>query len=159
MRRESSDAQQDHGHRQEKGPMNTKRLTLSAFAVFVYLILVNALIFPVVFADGLAEKFLNSRDESLPVFHLLAFGATAVLLTILVDKLARDRHSVTAGLVAGGWLGLLVALPEHLHLFAMVDATAVQQFIPVLWTVLTWSLAGLIVQLIGRAINARAGNH
>lgn len=129
--------------------MNTKWLTVSAIAVFFYLIIVNALVFPVVFADGLAEKFLNARDESLPLFHLLAFAATAVLLTILVDKLGKGGHSLTKGLIAGGWLGLLVALPEHLHLFAMVDATAMQQFIPVVWTVVTWSLAGLIVGLIG----------
>ena len=138
--------------------MNTKWLTVSALVVFVYLIIVNAFVFPVVFADGLAEKFLNARDESLPLFHLLAFAATAVLLTILVDKLGRGRQSLTAGLFAGGWLGLLVALPEHLHLYAMVDATALQQFIPVVWTVVTWSLAGLIVGLIGGKVTVGQEN-
>ena len=138
--------------------MNMKWLTISAFVVFVYLIIVNAFVFPIVFADGLAEKFLNARDENLPLFHLLAFAATAVLLTILVDKLGRGRQSLTTGLVSGGWLGLLVALPEHLHLFAMVDATALRQFIPVVWTVVTWSLAGLIVGLIGEKLGARQEN-
>lgn len=130
--------------------MNAKWLTISALIVFIYLMVVNALIFPVVFSDGLAEKFLNARVENLPLFHLLAFAATAVILTILVDKLGTGRHSMISGLIAGGWLGLLVALPEHLHLYAMVDATALRQFIPVGWTVITWSLAGLIVGSIGQ---------
>ncbi len=133
---------------QLKNSMNAKWLAITTFVVFVYLIVVNAVIFPIVFPDGLAEKFLNARAENLPLFHLLAFAATAVILTILVDKLGRGGHSATRGLTAGGWLGLLVALPEHLHLFAMVEATAIQQFIPVVWTVVTWGLAGFIVGLI-----------
>ena len=128
--------------------MNLKWLTLSAIAVFIYLIVVNAFLFPIVFADGLAEKFLNARPETLPLFHLLAFAATAVLLTVLVEKLAATRRPRIDGSISGILLGLLVALPEHLHLYAMIEATAVNQFIPVLWTISTWGLAGLIVGTI-----------
>ncbi len=138
--------------------MNAKWLTLTAIVVLIYLIAVNAFIFPAVFPDGLAEKFANSRAENLPLFHLLAFAATAVLLTILVDKLGTGRHSTSQGLTAGIWLGLLVALPEHLHLYAMVDATALRQFIPVVWTVATWGLAGLIVGFIGSRVSADQGH-
>lgn len=138
--------------------MSAKWLAISVLVVFVYLVVVNAFLFPMVFPDGLAEKFLNSRVENLPLFHLLAFAATALILTIIVDKLGRGRHSMTTGLAAGAWLGLLVALPEHLHLFAMVDATALEQVIPVVWTVITWSLAGLIVGIIGGRADAGHGN-
>lgn len=146
-----------YGYLQMKNSMNAKWLAISTLVVFVYLVVVNAFLFPIVFPDGLAEKFLNSRVENLPQFHLLAFAATSLILTILVDKLGRGRHSIATGLAAGGWLGLLVALPEHLHLFAMVDATAVRQIIPVVWTVVTWSLAGLLVGVIGGKVDSGQG--
>ena len=130
--------------------MNTKWLAITSVAVFVYLIVINAIVFPAVFPDGLAEKFVNARSENLPLFHLLAFSATAVLLTILVDMLGGENQSATQGLVAGGLLGLLVALPEHLHLYAMTTATPVKQFVPVVWTVVTWGIAGLIVGALGK---------
>jgi hypothetical protein len=133
--------------------MNTKWLTITSIVVFIYLIIVNAFIFPAVFPDGLAEKFTNTRTESLPLFHVLAFAATAAILTILVDKLGRGHHSASQGLIASAWLGLLVALPEHLHLYAMVDVAAVPQFIPVIWTVATWGLAGLIVGIVGAKVS------
>jgi hypothetical protein len=134
--------------------MNTKWLAITVGGVFLYLILVNAFIFPFFFPDGLAEKFINVRSENRPLFHLLAFLATAALLTIIVDRLVAKSRSATRGLNAGAWLGLLVALPEHLHLYAMVDATAVRQFIPVLWTVVTWGVAGAIVGLVGSKASA-----
>jgi hypothetical protein len=36
---------------------------------------------------------------------VLAFAATAVILTILVDKLGRGRHSAKQGLIAAASLG------------------------------------------------------
>ena len=47
----------------------------------------------------------HSVTESLPLFHVLAFAATAVILTILVDKLGRGRHSAKQGLIAAASLG------------------------------------------------------
>lgn len=135
--------------------MKVKWLAITTVVVFVYLVIVNAFIFPIIFPEGLAEKFINSRAEHLALFHLMAFATTAALLTILVAKLGHDSPSMSRGLTAGIWLGLLVALPEHLHLYAMVDATAVQQSIPVFWTAATWGLAGLIVGFIGAKANTR----
>lgn len=129
-------------------PMSPLWISIAAFAVFIYLIIVNAFVFPIIFADGLAEKFTNARYENLPLFHLLAFAVTSLLLTILVDKLAPRQQPGIDGLFAGGLLGLLVALPEHLHLYAMTDATAVAQLIPVVWTLVTWSVAGMIVSIV-----------
>jgi hypothetical protein len=67
--------------------MNTKWLTITSIVVFIYLIIVNVFIFPAVFPGGLAEKFTNTRTESLPLFHALAFAATAAILTILLVAL------------------------------------------------------------------------
>ena len=124
------------------------RILLISSVVFVYLIVVNAFIFPLVFPDGLAEKFINSRPDPLPLFHVLAFAATAVLLTLLVNKLSSASSSITSGLWGGVWLALLVAVPEHLHLYAMTQASAIEQTIPVVWTVVTWGIAGMIVAAI-----------
>ena len=125
--------------------MNLKWLMISSFIIFIYLIVVNSLLFPFVFPEGLAEKFSNMRPEQVPVFHLLAFVATAVLLTILVDKLNGNVRPIVNATISAALLGLLVALPEHLHLYAMVDATAVQQFMPVVWIIVSWGLAGTII--------------
>lgn len=118
---------------------------LSALMTFVYLIVVNALVFPLVFPHGLAEKFANARQAEMPLYHLLAFAATAILLTLLVEKLATGPRPAGGGLLAGVLLGLLVALPEHLHLYAMVDSPAGRQFIPVGWIVATWGVAGWMI--------------
>ncbi len=126
------------------------RLAAATAAVFVYLVLVNAVLFPIVFAEGLAEEFANPRQEPWNLFHLLAFAATAILLTWLVARMSRDRLSLREGAKAGALLGLLVSLPEHLHLYAMVDASALRQFVPVLWILATWGVAGLVVALVLR---------
>ncbi len=123
-------------------------LAITSFIVFVYLVIVNALLFPLVFPNGLAEKFTNTRSENIPLFHLLAFAATAVLLAVLVDRLVTGPGARSRGALAGILLGLLVALPEHLHLYAMLEVAAIEQFIPVLWIICTWGLAGFIVGFV-----------
>jgi len=128
--------------------MSPKWFALTSVVVFVYLIVVNAFVFPFVFPDGLAEKFANARAENIPLFHLLAFATTAILLTALVSKISAARRSKFGGVIGGILLGLLVALPEHLHLYAMVEETAIKQFVPVVWIIFTWGLAGLIVDWI-----------
>ena len=125
--------------------MNAKWLALSSLMVFIYLIIVNALLFPWVFPDRLVEEFVNARAEGLTQFHMLGLAVTAFLLTVVVNKLIENRNKVSGGTIAGATLGLLVALPEHLHLYAIVDATFAKQFMPVLWTVLSWGVAGLLV--------------
>ena len=127
------------------GPMG---FAVSVVVVFVYLVIINAFVFPMIFPDGPAEKFANAREDTLPLFHLLAFAATAILLTIVVDKLADYDRSIIDGTLAGCLLGLLVALPEHLHLHAMVEATPARQFVPVVWTMTTWAVAGLLIGMI-----------
>ncbi len=125
--------------------MKPKLLAPVSLIIFIYLLAVNAFVFPLIFPDGLVEKFANARAEVRPLYHLLAFAVTAVLLTILVDRLTVSRRSKIDGLFAAIALGLLVSLPEHLHLYAMIDASAVEQFIPVVWITITWGIAGIIV--------------
>lgn len=131
-----------------RNSMSPRWIAVTSFIVFVYLILVNAFLFPLVFPDGLAEKFTNARSQNLSLFHLLAFATTAILLTILVDKLVTGPGARSKGALAGILLGLFVALPEHLHLYAMLDVTAIRQFIPVLWIICTWGVAGFIVGFV-----------
>lgn len=127
--------------------MRPKQLAIATVLVFIYLIVINAFVFPFVFPDGLAEKFINMRADALPLYHVLAFAATAFLLTVLVGMLVARTGSKRDGLIAGALLGLLVALPEHLHLYAMIDVGVVKQFIPVVWIVITWGIAGVLASL------------
>lgn len=136
--------------------MKPRWLTLTALMTFVYLIAVNGLVFPLIFPDGLAEKFANARPVERPLYHLLAFAATAILLTLLVERLATGSRPVVGGLLAGVLLGLLVALPEHLHLYAMTEAPASRQFIPVAWIAATWGLAGWLIGTVRARVAGRS---
>ena len=102
------------------------------------LVLFNAFLFPLVFPGGLAETFMNAREPQLMAYRLLGFLCTGGLLSFIVAF--SDTTGARDTLMLGGMLGLLVALPEHLHLYAMTTAPAGEQFLPVLWTVVTWAL-------------------
>ena len=56
--------------------MHCPRLLAATAAVFVFLLVVNALVFPILFPDGLAEKFVNARKSEQSLFHVLALPAT-----------------------------------------------------------------------------------
>ncbi len=128
----------------------------ASLMVFSFLILVNGVIFPSVFSDGLAEKFANARPAPLNGFHWAAFLGTAVFLTYLIKRLLGAEPGWRSGALAGTMLGAFVALPEHLHLYAMVEATAVRQFIPLLWTAATWGFAGSLAGSVLDRAGARS---
>ena len=113
-------------------------LLASTLVTTVMLVVLNAVLFPLVFPMGLAEKFVNAREPQLMAYHLVGFVATGGLLSLIVAF--SDTTGAKDTLMLGAMLGFLVSLPEHLHLYAMTTAPATQQFLPVLWTVCTWSL-------------------
>jgi LytS/YehU family sensor histidine kinase len=115
------------------------RIALAGLAASIALLILNAVLFPVIFPHGLAEQFTNARDHEPVAFHLLAFVATGLLIASVAAFLRVS--TLMGGVILGALLGLLVSLPEHLHLYAMTTATAMRQFIPVPWTVATWSVA------------------
>ena len=113
----------------------------------VLLVVINAVLFPLVFPHGLAEKFVNAREPQLAAYHVAAFALTGGLLSTIVAF--SDTTGARDTLMLGAILGLLVSLPARLHLYAMTTAPAAEQVLPVVWTVCSWALvvgaAGWIV--------------
>ena len=132
----------------------TKKLIIATVATTLYLILVNALVFPLIFPDGLAEKFSNERQTQLFQYHLIALVITSFMLSYLYSLFIKSETPWKDGLKFGALLGIFVSLPEHIHLYAMVDSSFIKQFIPVLWILITWGIAGVLVSLIYGKIKA-----
>ena len=126
----------------------TKKIIIATTVTVLYLIFVNGFIFPFIFPDGLVETFSNARQTQLFQYHLIALVVTAFFFSFFYPLVYKGRTPWKAGLKYGTLLGLFVALPEHLHLYAMIESSFVRQFIPVLWIFITWGLAGIIISFI-----------
>lgn len=127
--------------------MNIKSFAISIVVVFIFLMLVNALIAPIIFPDGLVQRsFTNARPENLVAFHMIGLAATTILLTLFLELYSKP--DLVDGLVVGSLLALIVALPENLHTYAMVETTLMEQMFPVGWALVTWGLAGGTVGFI-----------
>ena len=118
--------------------MRLKWILASTLVTTLMFVVLNGWLFPLVFPNGLAEKFANAREPQLMMFHVIAFLATGGFLSFIVAF--SDTTGARDTLLLGALLGLLVSLPEHLHLYAMTTAPMVDQFLPVVWTVVTWAL-------------------
>ena len=133
----------------------TRKILLSTIASFAFLLIVNALLFPLLFPDGPAEKFLNMRENQLFQYHLVAFLILTFAMSVIYPIGYRGGVPWKEGLRFGCLLTLLVAVPNNLHVYAMVDLPFTKIMKPVPWILFTWGIAGIIIaQIHGRKADA-----
>ncbi len=81
-----------------------KKLLLSTGAAFVFLVVINALLFPVFFPEGPPEVYSNKRPMPLVQYHLLAFLITAFLMSYLYPLVYKGgRHGKKASRLESSW--------------------------------------------------------
>jgi hypothetical protein len=121
--------------------MIVARFAVATVASLLVLLLLNMFVFPLVFPGGVAAKFANMRPTPLVSLHFAALLTTAVLLTALCAVL-RGAGSSLAAAGIGAMAGLLAALPSALHTSALARPPIPGEISAVLWTTITWALAG-----------------
>jgi len=130
-----------------------KKLFLSTVASFVFLVVINALLFPVFFPDGPPEVYTNKRPVPRLEYHLLAFLVTAFLMSYLYPLLYKGGPAWKEGLKVGIIMALFVSLPENLHLYALTEMPFVAGLVPALWVMVIWGLAGIVIALVHKSLS------
>ncbi len=132
-----------------------KKLLLSTGAAFVFLVVINALLFPVFFPEGPPEVYSNKRPMPLVQYHLLAFLITAFLMSYLYPLVYKGEPAWKEGLKVGILMALFVSLPENLHLYALTEMSFVAGLIPALWVVVIWGLAGIVIAFVYKSFRSK----
>lgn len=122
-----------------------KQFLLATVTSFLFLVVINALLFPVFFPDGPPEMYENRRLVPLYGYHLLAFLVTAFMMSLLYPMVYRGGPAWREGLKTGIVVGLFVSLPENLHVYAQVDMPFIAGLAPALWVTVIWGLAGIVI--------------
>lgn len=125
-----------------------KKLLLATLGSFVFLLLINAALYPVFFPDGPPERYLGTRPAPLLGYHLLAFLITAFLMSYLYPLIYRGGRAWREGLRVGVIMALFVSLPENLHIYALTNVSFLRLLFPALWVIVIWGLAGMVIGLI-----------
>lgn len=125
-----------------------KRFLLATLGSFLFLLVVNALLFPVFFPNGPPEQYVDSRPAPLVSYHLLAFLITAFLMAYLYPLVYRGGSTWKAGLRVGVIMGLFVSLPENLHVYALTNVSFIKLLFPAVWVTVIWGLAGVVIGLV-----------
>jgi hypothetical protein len=135
--------------------MNIPRYALAALAAVVFLVVINAIFFPIVFPEGTPEIYRYEREEPLSMYHLLAILVTSVLMAYIFPIGYRGGKPWAEGLRFGMLMGVLVSLPMNLHVYALTKTAFAGLLTAVLWTVITWGIAGaLIGAVFGKSLRA-----
>jgi len=121
-----------------------RALADAAAAATVVLIVLDAVLWFLVFPTGLLEDYVYLRPAPLLGYELAALVATALLLVAVYAAAAPRARGWPAALL-GGLLGLLASGPAHLMLFAVVRSNPWYDITRVLWTVASWGVAGATV--------------
>lgn len=130
--------------------MNYKLLLLATLTAFLYLIAVNATLFPLFFPDGPPEQYENLRPAPLFEYHLLALLITAFLLAFLYQILSQGGPWWREGLKTGVILALFVSVPMGLHTYAMIEQSFLVMMAPALWVTVIWGIAGIVIGFVHR---------
>lgn len=125
-----------------------KKLLLATLGSFLFLLVINAVLYPVFFPDGPPERYVGARPAPLLLYHLLAFLITAFLMSYLYPLISRGGSAWKEGLRVGVIMGLFVSLPENLHVFAMTNVSFVRLMFPATWVTVIWGLAGIVIGFI-----------
>jgi hypothetical protein len=133
-----------------------KKLLSATLGSFVFLLVINAVLFPVFFPDGPPERYFQARPSPLVAFHLLALLITAFLMSYLFPLINRGGAAWKEGLRVGVVMALFVSLPENLHVYAQADISFIKLLFPAVWVTVIWGLAGIVIGLIyGRRLATR----
>jgi hypothetical protein len=125
-----------------------KKLLFATLGSFLFLLVINAVLYPLFFPDGPPERYAGARPAPLLMYHLLAFLITAFLMSYLYPLIYRGGSAWKEGLRAGVIMGLFVSLPENLHVFAMTNVSFIRLLFPAIWVTVIWGLAGVVIGLI-----------
>ena len=125
-----------------------KRLWFATLGSFVFLVAVNAALFPLFFPDGPPERYLGARPSPLIGYHLLALLITAFLMSYLYPLIYRGGAAWKEGLRVGVVMALFVSLPENLHVYALTNTSFVKLLFPALWVTVIWGMAGVVIGYI-----------
>ena len=125
--------------------MKIARFALAALAAMAFLLVVNVLLYPVVFPGGPPQLYQYERAEPLALYHLLAMLVTSLILAYVFPLGYRGKTPWAEGLRFGMLMGVLVSLPAALNIYAMTDIEFAGLLTVVLWSVITLGVAGLLV--------------
>ena len=125
-----------------------KNLLLATLGSFLFLVLVNAVLYPVFFPEGPPEQYVGARPAPLFVYHLLAFLITAFLMSYLYPLIYRGGPAWKEGWRVGVIMALFVSLPENLHVYALTNVSFIKLLFPAVWVLVIWGLAGVVIGLI-----------
>jgi hypothetical protein len=123
----------------------------AAVAAILVLITLNAVLWHLVFPGELLENYVYPRPSPMLGYELAAIIVTALLLVTVYAVCAPAARGWPAAAL-GGLLGLLASAPAQLLVFAVVESDPRRDVIHVLWTVLSWAIAG---SAIGWFLNRR----
>lgn len=125
-----------------------KKLLLATLCSFVFLTVVNAILFPVFFPGGPPDRYVEARPSPLVIYSLLAFLITSLLMSYLYTLLYRGGPAWKEGLRAGVIMALFVSLPENLHVYALANVSVVRLLFPALWVTVIWGATGVMIGFV-----------
>lgn len=125
-----------------------KKLLLATLGGFVFLIVVNAALFPVFFPGGPPEHYVGARASPLLMYSVLAFLITAFLMSYLFPLIYRGGSAWKEGLRVGVIMALFVSLPENLHVYALTNVSILKLLFPAVWVIVIWGLAGVVIGIV-----------
>ena len=129
--------------------MSLKRLTIAFFVYLVVRFIFDAVMMPDFLRKLAGSSFSPLRDTQLAQYHIIAMLVHAMVFVWLYALISRGGlGSWRVGLIYGVLAALLVSLPTALHMYAMVDKPAANVAWPVLWTILTNAVGGVVVAAI-----------
>lgn len=131
--------------------MSAKRFSLAFLAFLILRFVFDAFLMPDFLRSLAGSSYAPLREKGLDQYHLVAMLAHALLFVWLYGLVSRAGGSWRLGLIYGILASLLISLPNALHVYAMVDAPAMNVVWPIIWTVSTNAVGGVVVALIVEA--------
>lgn len=121
------------------------RFSLAALAAMAFLLVVNVVLYPLVFPNGPPEIYRYERAEPQALYSLLAMLVTSVLFAYIFPIGYRGRTPWAEGLRFGMLMGVLNGLPWSLNVYSRTDTGFSGLLATVLWMVITYGVAGGLV--------------
>ena len=125
--------------------MKLARFPLAALAAMAFLLVVNVVLYPIVFPNAPPEIYRYERTDPLALYHILAMLATSILLAYIFPIGYRGKTPWAEGLRFGMLMGVLVGLPWSLNAYSISDTEFSSLLTPVFWMVITYGIAGGII--------------
>ena len=136
--------------------MKIQRFAIAAIAASVFFIVVDTWISPLLFPDGTAGLYLMPRVHPPAAPGIAAVLITALLLSYIFPIGYKGGKHFAEGLRFGMLLGVLVSLPANLRLYAAAEVRFDSLLTIILWTIITWGIAGAIIASIyGKSLDVK----